>query len=63
MIDEFSHRKFLIAVASMIAFRLACRTLGKIGRSGVEERLKAVPEVFLDGLFDRFTEQPRGEDP
>lgn len=43
-------------------FRTAARVLNKHGRSGVEDRLKNVPDALIDGMFERFTEEPRGVD-
>ncbi|KAF8316407.1 RNA polymerase I associated factor, A49-like protein [Clavulina sp. PMI_390] len=61
--------KLVIVVSSMLAFRRACQTLlhktgpdNQTGRDLVEERLKSVPDLLRDGLFERFTEHPRGND-
>lgn len=53
----------------MLAFRYACKTLlhktgpeNKTGRNLVEDRLQSVSESLLNGLFERFTELPRGHE-
>lgn len=62
-------RKLVIVVSSMLAFRQACKAVlhksgpeNKSGRNLVEDRLQTVSESVLNGLFERFTELPRGHE-
>ncbi|KIP06400.1 hypothetical protein PHLGIDRAFT_107028 [Phlebiopsis gigantea 11061_1 CR5-6] len=52
--------KILMYISAMLAFRAASRVVGE--KQVLQERLKGVPSIILDGLITRFTESSRDKD-
>jgi DNA-directed RNA polymerase I subunit RPA49 len=53
-----SHRKTLVYIVYLLAFRSLFRTLDSMEK--IQQRMKGVPQIVIEGMLSRFAEATRG---